>query len=414
MDLKQSSIPIARPTLFGDELAALGVVLDSGWLSQGPTVERFERTIADWLGAPHAIATTSWTTAFHLLLLVYGIGPGDDVICPSYSFIATANVIAHAGATPRFADIDAATWNLDPQAVETLIQTAYQQDASGVWCHRKTGNRLRAIEIVHQIGLPADLDAFSVLCDRYGLLLLEDAACAIGSTYKGKPVGGCGHPAAFSFHPRKVLTTGEGGLLLLYDDALAEQARMLRTHGMSISDRVRHAAGSTVFESYPCVGYNYKMTDLQAALGCSQFGHLEAMLTRREVIRQQYDAAFSECPALEILRPPAFVTRWNVQSYPIMLNPDRLHSGVLDTRNTLMAALDADGISSRRGIPCAHAEPAYHTGQDLPESQATSDRTLFLPIFPEMTEADVARVIASVQRHTAPLTETKGTPIDAR
>jgi len=385
-------IAIAKPTFYGDELDQLQAVLTSGWVSQGPTVQRFEDDIAQYCGAKYAVGMSSWTTAMHAGLLLQGIGPGDDVICPSYSFIATANVVKHAGATPIFADIDPETLNLCPTITRELITTCYRQSDNGRWINVTTGHVLKAIQIVHQVGIPADIDAFAQLAKDFNVILIEDSACALGSTYKNKPIGSSGFMGALSFHPRKVITTGEGGILLLDNEEQAKTARMLRTHGMDTSDVVRHQAGSTTYESYPVVGYNYKLTDLQAALGLSQLSHIDAMLQRRHDIRQQYDAVFGTMPELTTIRPKSYVTFWNVQSYPI-----RLVNGNRTQRDTIMQALDHAGITTRRGIPSAHLEPAYDTGDYLPNTVMVSDTSIFLPIYPSLTNNDVHRIIAAVQ-----------------
>ena len=390
-------IPIAKPCFFGDEGQAIQDVLNSGWVSQGPTVQRFERALCDCTGSPYAVAATSWTTAFHLAFLIYGIGTGDDVLCPSYSFIATANVVRYVGATPRFVDIDPKTLNLCPVLTEAYIQEHYQSNTDGHWHHKQTSNRLKAIELVHQIGIPADIDGFKALGQRYNCQIFEDSACAIGSTYKGQPIGSSGLVGAFSFHPRKTLTTGEGGMLLLPDEDKAIQAGQLRTHGMSISDLARHGQKSTVFEQYDQLGYNYKMTDIQAALGLSQLSHLDEMLDKRIAIAQQYDAAFANIEGLSIIQAPDYVTRWNVQSYPI-----RLVGASIEQRSQFMERLQERGVSSRRGIPPAHREPLYCNSEAsaamaLPNTETVSAESLFIPIYPSMTETEVAHVIDSVQ-----------------
>lgn len=387
------SIPIAKPYLPGGELSLIQEVLASGWVSQGPMVQRFEDVVAQYTGAGYAIATTSCTTALHLAMVIHQIGPGDDVICPSYSFIATANGIRHAGATPCFADIDPDTLNLDPKAVERVIQDRYTDDLR----HKQTGNRLKGILVVHQIGIPADLDAFVALTKRYNLVLLEDAACALGSRYKNQPVGASGNTVALSFHPRKVITTGEGGMLLTGDRQTAESARCLRAHGASISDLVRHQSASTVFERYEVVGYNYRMTDMQAALGIKQMEILDQCLQRRNTIAHQYNQAFSGLEELTIIQPPQYVTFWNYQSYPIRLKQQT-------QRDAIMEKLQEYGIATRRGIPPIHLEPVYHQNLHLPQTESVSQHSLFLPIYPQLEQDEVDYVISGVQRALTRLT----------
>ncbi len=386
------NIPIARPCFSGGEAEAIQQALDSGWVSQGPMVQRFEKAICRYTGAQNAVAATSWTTAFHLAFLTYGVGPGHDVICPSYSFIATANVIRYVGATPKFVDIDPSTLNIDPKRTEEFIEENYYENVDSHWMNIQTGHRLKALEIVHQIGIPADIDEFSRLAKKYNLILFEDSACAIGSEYKGQKIGGSGHPGGFSFHPRKVLTTGEGGMLVLPDEEKAQRARQLRTHGMSISDLERHSAKSTVFEEYNELGYNYKLTDIQAALGLEQLNDLESMIRRRIKIREAYDQAFRRIHSLDLLQLPDYVTRWNVQSYPIQLS-----ERVEQSRDQLMDQLKEAGIASRRGIPPIHREPIYNQKLHLPHTDAASKNTIFLPLFPQMSDDEVKHVINTLQ-----------------
>jgi dTDP-4-amino-4,6-dideoxygalactose transaminase len=281
-------IPLSRPEFDSAEAQAVADVLASGWVSQGPRVARFEALFAERVGAKFGVATTSCTTALHLALHLAGVGPGDEVICPSYSFIATANAVLYAGATPVFADIEPDTWNLDPD------------DALG-----RMTPRTKAVLPVHQVGLAADLDRFEPFAAR-GIAIVEDAACAIGSLYRGRPIGSHGHITCFSFHPRKTISVGEGGMLMTDDPAVADAARSLRSHGASISDRARHDAGGMVFEEYRELGYNYRMTDIQAAIGIAQLGKLDRLLVRRKEIARAYDAAFASAAAIQVPARPAY------------------------------------------------------------------------------------------------------------
>src|SRR5262245_31291651 len=277
------SIPITKPLLGEPEELAVLEVLRSGWLVQGPKVAEFERTVAAYVGARHAVATSSCTTALHLALVLHGIGNGDEVIIPSFTFIATANAVLYAGATPVFVDIDPRTYNLDPDAVEAAITV-----------------RTAAIMPVHQIGLAADMDRLTAIARRHRLVLLEDAAPAIGATYKGRRVGGLGNPACLSFHPRKVITTGEGGMLLTDDETVAERARTLRAHGMSVSDLARHHANRVAVEEYRDLGYNYRMTDLHAAIGIAQIERLDEMLEHRQKVADRYAEALADTDGVQL------------------------------------------------------------------------------------------------------------------
>ena len=369
-------IPFARPE-FGDaEAAAVAEVLQSGWASQGPAVARFESLFADRVGARHAVATSSCTTALHVALLLAGVGPGDEVICPSYSFIATANAMLYTGATPVFADIDPSTWNLD--AADAL---------------RRRSSRTKAVMPVHQVGLAADLDAFEpFLAD--GVTIIEDAACAIGSTYRGRPIGSHGHLTCFSFHPRKTVSTGEGGMITTDVADLAERARRLRSHGASVSAFSRHHAKGVVFEEYAELGYNYRLSDVQAAIGIVQLSKLDALLARRHAIAGRYDAAFGALPQIQLPARPGYGDH-AFQSYGIVLTSDCRRS-----RDEVLQALADRGISCRRGIPPIHLEPLYvqrfgHVS--LPVTEAIAARALFLPMFSSLEPTDQDRVIDAIR-----------------
>ena len=269
-------VPFARPWFGGGEVEAVAEVMASGWLTQGPRVEEFEQAFAQRVGAPDAVATTSCTTALHLALYASGVGPGDEVIVPSLSFIATANAVWHCGATPVFADIDPTTYNLDPAAVE-----------------RKLTPRTKAVMPVHQVGLPADMDSFLDLADRHDLVLVEDAACAVGALHRGRPIGSLGPLACFSFHPRKVITCGEGGMIAVHDADTAERLRRLRQHSMDQSALTRHAARDVIVERYPERGWNMRMTDLQAAVGLCQLDALDTVLEERRRLAERYTASLA-------------------------------------------------------------------------------------------------------------------------
>lgn len=368
-------IPITRPLLGEEECRAVSEALRSGWLTQGNRVAAFERAVADYVGAKHAVACSSCTTALHLALHVSGIGPGDEVIVPSMSFIASANSIRYVGATPVFAEVDPRTFNLDPAAAAAAVTS-----------------RTRAILVVHQIGLPADLDRFRALCAQRGLTLLEDAACAIGSAHRGRRIGGDAALACFSFHPRKVITTGEGGMITTNDDALAERLRLLRQHAMSLSDQHRHAADKVLIEEYRELGFNYRMTDLQAAIGIEQMKRLDDILARRRQLAERYTRLLARIPGIAPPFVPDYATP-NYQSYAVRLADD-FPLG----RNDLMEFLLRRGIAVRRGIMTSHREKAYqHQSRRLSITERASDQSLLLPLYPTMTEAEQDRVIAGLE-----------------
>lgn len=373
------TIPVARPFIGREEEAAVLEVLRSGWVSQGPRVAEFERQFAQYVGAAHAIAVSSCTTGLHLALLAAGVKAGDEVLCPSLSFIATANSILYAGATPVFVDVDPATYNLDPACIEAAITP-----------------RTKAIMIVHQIGLPAAIAEINEIASRYGLVVIEDAACAIGSEYLGQRIG-APHTlmACFSFHPRKILTTGEGGMITTSDEGIADRIRKLRQHAMSVSDLARHSSSQIVTESYPEVGYNYRMTDMQAALGLVQLQRLDEMIARRRYLAGRYSEALSQ---LDWLVPPVepVGTRHNFQSYMV-----RLKDNAPLTRDQLMQEMLDRGISTRRGIMAIHREMPYFEerwANRFPETDSVTSNCIILPLYHAMTEEDQDYVIESIRQ----------------
>ncbi len=374
-------IPIARPSLGEEEADAARRAILSGWITQGPEVAAFEAEFAACLGATHAIAVSNCTTALHLALHALGVGPGDEVITVSHSYIATANAIRHCGATPIFVDIDAATYNINPNLVESAITS-----------------RTRALMPVHQMGLPCDLLALLQIAERHGLPVIEDAACAIGSEIRigeiwqriGRPHGTV---ACFSFHPRKVVTTGDGGMITTNDPALNHQFRLLRQHGMSVPDTVRHAAPKVIFEDYPVVGFNYRMTDIQAAVGRVQLEKLDAIVKSRVALAERYTRELNSIEGLIAPHVPSWA-RSNYQSYAV-----RVTEAFPLSRDALMQALLDLGISTRRGIMNAHQEAAYaETGPwTLPKSEAARDQVILLPLFDAMTHDDQEFVIDQIR-----------------
>ena len=369
-------IPVSRPHFGIEEEQAAVAALRSGWVTQGPRVAEFERAFAAALGQLEAIAVSSCTTGLHLVLHALGIGRGDEVIVPSLSFIATANAVAHAGAAPVFADIDLATYNLDAASAAKTIS-----------------RRTKAILLVHQVGLPADVAAFRRLARRARVRLIEDAACAIGSQVNGRPVGADADVAVFSFHPRKLVTTGEGGMIVTRSRALARRLRSLRHHGVSMSDFARHASGKVVIEAYREVGYNYRMTDLQAAVGLVQLGRLPEFIARRQEQGARYDRAFAKHPALAIPDVAPDVG-FNYQTYLLRLLP-----GARVSRDALMQRLLEQGIATRRGVMAAHREPAYKKTRlrvMLPATNEANRTAIVLPLYHAMTAADQDRVIEAV------------------
>ena len=377
-------IPVARPVLDDREVAAARRAILSGWVSQGPEVAAFEREFAAVVGAPHACAVSSCTTALHLALLACGVGPGDDVVTVSHSFIATANAIRYCGATPVFVDIELGTFNMDATLLDAAITP-----------------RTKAILAVHQLGMPCALRSITDVARRHGVPVIEDAACAIGSEIRwddtwervGRPRGDI---ACFSFHPRKLLSTGDGGMLTTANTAFDQQFRLLRQHGMSVPDTVRHQASQVTFEEYSVLGFNYRMTDIQAAIGREQIKRLPALVARRRALAARYHAALGAASAVSVPVEPEWA-RSNWQSYAV-----RVPSG---RQRAVMQALLDEGISTRRGVMNAHREPAYGVGtwkltagQRLDRSEDAQHTAIMLPLFHDLAETDQDRVIDALLR----------------
>jgi perosamine synthetase len=366
------------------EADAAGRVIMSGWVTQGPEVAAFENEFAAYVGAPHACAVSNCTTALHLALLVAGVKSGDEVVTVSHSYIATANSIRYCGASPVFVDIDPTTFNMDAALIEAAIT-----------------ERTRAILCVHQIGMPCDLSRIVEIGRRRGIPVIEDAACAIGSEILwngewekiGKPHADV---ACFSFHPRKVISTGDGGMLTTRNAEWDAEFRLLRQHAMSVSAADRHGSSKVIFESYPTVGYNYRMTDIQAAVGREQLKRLPDIIARRRELAARYAALLADIEDLVLPTAPVWA-RTNWQSYSVRLPRN------CDQRTLMQAMLD-DGIGCRRGIMCSHLEPAYRD-LDIPHALAHSESAqhdcVLLPLYPQMTEAEQRGVADSLRRACA-------------
>ena len=374
-------IPIAKPVLEAPEGEAAYQAVLSGWVSQGPQVAAFERQFAAYTGASHACAVSSCTTALHLALIAVGVGTDDEVITASHSFIATANSIRYCGANPIFVDIDPSTYNIDPDRVLEAITP-----------------RTRAILVIHQMGMPCDLPAFSEIANRHGIALIEDAACATGSEIlingRWEPIGRPrGQIACFSFHPRKVITTGDGGMLTTSNPKFDAKFKLLRQHGMSVPDAVRHGSPQVIFENYLVAGYNYRMTDIQAAIGLKQLERLSQIIARRRFLADRYAELLGNIEELRLPVEPEWA-RSNWQSYCVRL------SERVDQKAVMQGLLD-NGIATRRGIMCSHREPCYSDQKlrhDLRQSELAQDRSILLPIYAQMTEDDQVRVVDALVR----------------
>lgn len=374
-------IPIAKPYLTAEEAQAAYDTILTGWITQGPRVAEFEEKFAAYTGAKYAVAVSNCTTALHLSMIVAGIGAGDEVICPSMSYIATANSIKYVGAKPVFAEIDPANYNLDVTDVE-----------------KKITSKTKAILLVHQIGMPADIDAFKELAAKHNLKLIEDAACAAGSSYKGAKIGSHSELVCFSLHPRKVISTGDGGFIATNREDYYQRMKLLRQHGMSVNDRVRHESSKLIFEDHVEVGYNYRMTDIQASVGIKQLEKLDWIVAERRKIALRYNEAFKDIDHIQLpVEEKGYFS--NYQSYSIYLKDDCPVS-----RNEIMQKLLDAGVSSRRGIMTTHRETAYKTeyaGVSLPVSEKSCDRSIILPLYVPMSNDDIEKVIEAFRLYVS-------------
>jgi perosamine synthetase len=387
------NVPIARTALTEAEIESVLEPLRSGWLVQGPKVREFEEKWSAFTGAPQSIAVTSCTTGLHLAAVALGLEPGDEVIVPAFTWIATANIVEHQQAKVVFCDIDLDTFNLDPASLEAAVTP-----------------RTRGIIPVHLFGLAADMDSTNRIARQHGLWVIEDAACGFGATLHGRHVGTLGDAAAFSFHPRKAITTGEGGMVTLNHEALAEQIRRLRDHGAAISDHQRHLGPRPyLLADHPLAGYNQRMTDFQAALGSAQMDRAEAIVAERRRLAARYDDAFAR---LDWLRTPPRINAYGhgYQSYACLFQPEAVTSASVPRinalRNAWMDRLLQQGISTRPATHAVHMLSYYRekyglAREDFPNAWAANDCSISLPLFHGMTEAEQDHVIAIVRQGPA-------------
>jgi len=384
------TIPITRPFFGPEELRAVQEPLETGWVVQGPFVKRFEDKFSEFTGAAHSIAASSCTTALHMAVAALGLKPGDEVIVPAFTWVATANVVEYMGAKPVFCDIDMSTFNMSTDRIDALV----------------TGRTVGIIP-VHLFGLCADMSPILDAARRHKLWVVEDAACALGGWYGGAHAGTMGDMGCFSFHPRKSITTGEGGMITTGQANLDELCRSLRDHGASKSDHQRHTeSGGFLLSDYDMLGYNYRMTDIQGALGCAQMDRAGWILERRRLIAERYDEMLAE---LKWLRTPQ-VPHGSIHGYqsyvclfhseqPTPENVDRLH----ERRNQLMERMETDGISTRQGTHAAHLQGYYShkysiAPGDFPNAWIADRLSISLPLYAQMTEAEQDEVVAALKR----------------
>lgn len=376
-------IPITQVAIGDEEKRRVLAVLDSGWLVQGEQVAGFEQRIAEYVALPHGVATTSCTSALHTAVLALGLGPGDEVIVPAFTWISTANCVAYCGATPVFCDVELDSFNLDPGRLDSLVTP-----------------KTVGIIPVHLFGLGAGMAAVHKLASRHNLWVLEDAACALGTTINGKPVGAGSDAACFSFHPRKSITTGEGGMVVTGDDALADRCRAIRNHGASISDLARHqSARGVLLPDFNLIGHNYRMTDLQAAVGHGQLDQLDAWVARRRHLASMYRERLT---GLDWVETPPDDPGHSYQSFACLYRPeepDHAKLASLETRrDNLLIELDRRGIMTRQGTHAPVRQRCYHDvfnvrAEDFPGACLAQGLSFALPLFPGMSTEQLERVV---------------------
>lgn len=398
-------IPVTIPYFTDDELKEVGKVLDSGWVAQGPTVAKFEAAIAEHECVKHGVAVTSCTTALHLVMAAMGLTSGMDAIAPSFTFVATANAIVQTGATPVLVDIQQETFNIDVEKLRVKIESDYEKQG-GKLVNKETGNVLWGIVPVHEFGLCCDIIKVNELAKEYNLKVVEDAACALGAKIGDVHEGAFGNPSCISFHPRKSITTGEGGMVLTDDDALAKRMKELRTHGSTVSADARHQGKGFLLPEFNEAGYNYRMTDIQAAIGLAQAEKFEYIIEEKRKRAARYNELIKE-------QLPEFITPTvpegyyhTYQSYVCMLDIKKL--GISSTaeggefRNQLLQKLEDLGIATRQGTHAVHMLGYYknrfgYKPEDLPNAYACDHLSITLPLYIQMTDDDQDYVVKTIR-----------------
>lgn len=400
------NIPVMQPYITDEEYQNIKETLESGWVAQGPKVKMFEEMLSKHEGSSHGIATTSCTTALHLALVAMGICSGHDVILPSFTFVATANVVEYTGATPVFTDIDISTFNISIERLEKTLDEQYLWDSNKkVMINKKTGNLLKAIIPVHEFGLCADIVKINKIAKIYNIDVLEDAACAVGSSVEGVHPGGFGNPCCLSFHPRKTITTGEGGMVLTSHDLLAEKLRLLRSHGASISELQRHSQKGYLLPDYNELGFNYRMTDIQAAMGIEQVKKIDYIISERRKKAQFYNELLAGFNYLITpIEPVGY--KHTYQSYVCMLNSKALElDNIIEAnnfRNELMEYLESVGIATRQGTHAVHTLGYYRNkyllkDEDFPYANLADKLSITLPLYVNISKDDQQYVIENIK-----------------
>lgn len=383
-------VPIARTSLTDNEISSISEPLETGWLVQGPKVKEFEDKWSTFTNSNNSAAVTSCTTALHLSLAASNFGPGDEAIVPAFTWISTANVVEHLGGKVIFCDVNLNTFNIDVLSIESKIT-----------------EKTKAILPVHLFGLSADMDPIMNLAKKYSLTVVEDAACGFGSKYKGKHVGTLGDAGCFSFHPRKAITTGEGGMVTTNNEDLIKKIRRLRDHGAEMSDLQRHLGQRPyLLADHPDAGFNQRMTDIQAALGSAQMDRADDIVKERQRLAKIYDEEFSE---LEWLQTPSVENDYehSYQSYPCLFRPNEINinniKDIHNSRNEWMDSLFKDGISTRPATHAVHMLSFYKnkynlSKEDYMNAYIANDCSISLPLFHGLTESEQAHVIETVKK----------------
>ncbi len=399
-------IPVTIPYFDEKEAENVKKVLESGWVAQGPVVASFEKAISAHEQIGYGVAATSCTTALHLAMAASGMTAGMDALAPAFTFVATTNAIVQTGATPVLVDICQETFNIDPRQIEAVIDRDYQE-RDGRWYNQKTGNLLWGIVPVHEFGLCCDILEVNRIANRYHLQVIEDAACALGAKIGDTHQGGFGNTSCISFHPRKSITTGEGGMVLTDDAALAKRMKELRTHGSTVSADARHAGKGFLLPEHNEAGYNYRMTDIQAAVGMAQVDKLDDIIREKRRRAARYDRMIADTL-------PEFVTPYvpegyfhTYQSYVCLLNLNALHLDSIkaggEYRNRLLQKLEDVGIATRQGTHAIHLLGYYknrfqYIPEDFPNAYACDHLSITLPLYVQMSDADQEYVVQTIRK----------------